>query len=480
MTKTKRSMGFLLVSCWLVACGGKTSESPMGTAGSQGGGGSGGGTGGGQPDASADGPIMPIDGRCPMQGAYARNGICMCQADMPDICNNVCVDLRSDDDHCGDCATKCPATSVCNAGKCSAGTAVVLPAPAAAASPDGGAASCGPLRLVAAGGNLIWTDTQKGTVNSMPVTGGTPTVIASGQMAPTHLQVVGGNVFWLNSAEKKIMKSALTAGTPAPVVTAPATDSQLGGFAVTSDGATVYFSSSKPDATTKPQATISKVAATGGAITIVGAQDHGVPVAVAIDGTTVAFPVNGNGDVNAISVMDAKLAQCGLPPAAGSTDEIDINCSRLGRSQGGLFIDDIFAFGGSAYWLDGSQLKSGVVMGNTAGSYKVIAPSLNSNTITAFTLDGTSMFYMAETGTRNCAAYMDPKDTSSPCVTWGPATGALVQKATAAVENGTAVPVARVIDTHDATQVMGVTSVAVDATKVYFATDECGILSAAK
>jgi len=480
MTKTNRSMGFLMVSVWLVACGGGANQKPTGAAGSQGGGGGGGATGGNnQPDASvSDGAITPIDGKCPMQGAYPHGGICMCQADLPNVCDNVCVDLQSDNDHCGDCATKCPATAVCNAGKCTASTTVVLPAPAPAAGPDGGTASCGPLRLVAAGGNLYWTDTQKGTVNSMLASGGTPTAIASGQLAPTHLQVVGGNVFWLNSGEKKIMKSALTAGTPTLVVTAPTTDDHIGGFAVSADGSTVYFSSTNADATARPEATISKVAATGGAITVVGAQDHGVPAAVAIDGTTVAFPVNGNGDVNAIAVMDGKLAQCGLPPADGGTDEIDINCSRLGRSQGELFIDDIFAFGGSAYWLDGQNLKTGVVANNTAGTFELVTASLNGNVFTAFTMDGTTTAYLVELGVQNCAVWKDP-DKQTQCLTYGPATASLVQKSPV-MTNATAVPVARIVHPQDVTKVMSATSVAVDAAHVYFATDDCGIISAPK
>jgi hypothetical protein len=402
----------------------------------------------------------------------------VCQAGTPNVCDNVCVDVTSDNDHCGDCTTKCPPTSVCNASTCTAPTTVVLPAPAPSTSPDGGAASCGPLRLVTTGGILYWTDTQKGTVNSMPVGGGTPTVIATGQMAPTHVQVVGGNIFWLNSGEKKIMKSALTAGTPTAVVTAPTTDDQIGGFAVSADGSSVYFSSTNADANARPEATISEVAAAGGAITIVGAQDHGVPAAVAVDGTNVAFPVNGNGDVNAIAVMNGKLAQCGLPPPDGGTNEIDINCSRLGRSQGELFIDDIFAFGGAAYWLDGQQLKTAVVANDTEGMYDVITAALNGNPYTAFTMDGTTTAYLVEAGSRNCAVWKDP-NTMNQCMTYGPATAALVQKSPI-MKNATAVAVARIVDPQDATQVVNATSVAVDSTKVYFATDNCGIISAAK
>jgi hypothetical protein len=482
MTKTNLTMGLLLACCCLVACGGG-SHATTGTAGNPG---SGGGTGAaGQPgDASvADRAIRPDDaGHCPMQGAYPHGGLCVCQADTPDVCDSVCLDLKSDNDHCGDCATKCPATSVCNAGKCSAPPTVVLPAPTASTSADGGAASCGPLRLVATGGTLYWTDTLAGTVNAMQATGGgTPTVLVSGQMAPTHLQLVGGSVFWLNSGEKKIMKStlksALSAGAPAPVFAAPDTDSAIGGFAVSADGATVYFSSIKADATVHPRATINKIAATGGAVTVLGAQDHGFPAAVAIDGNTVAFPVNGNGDVNAILAMDGKVAQCGLPPADGGMEEIDVNCSRLGRSQGELFIDDIFAFGGSVYWLNGQQLETGVVV-NNPGSFDVIAAAPNSNSFTAFTMDGTTTAYMVENGAQVCATWKDP-DAMTECLVYGPAAPAFVEKAPL-MKAATVVPLARIGHPKDVTQVMAATSIAVDGNNVYYATDDCAIMTAAK
>jgi hypothetical protein len=485
VNKTQRSIGVLLLaSSWLVACGGKTNPGATGVGGTQGGGGAGlAGAGGhaGQPsDASvSDGPIYPNDaGKCPMQGAYPRDGgICVCQADVPTVCDGVCVATQTDNDHCGDCATKCGSTSACSNGKCSTPPTVVLAAPTPAAGADGGAASCGPLRLAVAGTTLYWTDTLKGTVNSIPVAGGSPTVIASAQAAPTQLQVAGGNVFWLVSGEKKIMKAAVGAGTPTLVAAAPATDAQVGGFAVTADGLTVYFSSSKADATTHPRGTISKVAAAGGAITVLAAQDHGVPAAVAVDGTTVAFPVDGNGDVNAISFASATLAQCGLPPADGGSEEVDIDCSRLGRSQGELFTDAVFAFGGAAYWLDGASLKTGLITNNTSGTYDVITAALNGSPFTAFTMDGTTTSYLAEGGGRNCTTWKDPSNTT--CLAYGPAEPASIQKASL-VKDATAVPLARFVDANDATVPAGATSLAVDGSSVYFATTNCAILRAAK
>src|SRR5262249_14925696 len=153
----------------------------------------------------------------------------------------------------------------------------------------------------------------------------------------------------------------------------------------------------------------------------------------------------------------------------GGVAEIDVNCSRLGRSQGGLFLDDIFAFGGTVYWLNGSELRSGVVANNASGTFDLAAAALNGNAFTAFAIDGTTTVYLAETGLRNCATWKDP-DAKTQCLVYGPATAALVQKAPVG-NDATVVPLARIVDPQDATQVLGATSVAVDGTKVYYATE---------
>jgi hypothetical protein len=426
-------------------------------------------------DASvSDGPRYPNDaGHCPMQGAFPRDaGVCVCQPEVPDVCADVCTNTQTDTDNCGGCAKKCPATSVCNGGQCSPSPIIVILAPQTAA--DGTAPNCGPLRLVAAGTTLYWTDTLAGTVNSFPTAGGATTVIASDQLAPTVLQVVGPNIFWLNSGAKTIMKAALPTGTPTPVVTAPVTETGIRGFAVSPDGLTVYFSSSKIDQTVRPQGTISKVAASGGTITVVGTEDHGIPAAVATDGISVAFTVDLSGDVHAILVADGTLAQCKLSPVDGGSEEIFVNCDRIAREQSSLFLDSIFATGGSAYFVDGGVLKAGLTVNNPADTFDDIVGSLGGGNFTAFTVDGTNA-YLAETGTRNC---MTRNASGTECMFYAPTFG-ILQK-TPLIRDSTAVPLTRVVDSTDATNPLKITSVAVDATSVYYATGDCAILSVAK
>ncbi|MDB4980247.1 MAG: hypothetical protein JWM82_999 [Myxococcales bacterium] len=429
------------------------------------------GAGGQSGDAAS--AIHPDDaGRCPMQGAFAHNGVCICQADVPTVCDNVCTDVQNDVDHCGDCATKCPATSVCNQGRCSVPPVVLLAPPAATTGADGGAASCGPLRMALAGTTLYWTDQAKGTINSMPTSGGAPTVLASGQPTPTMIKLVGNNLFWLAGGATKIMRSGLATGTPSVVATAAATDGAIGGFDVTPDGLTVYFSSVKSDLTARPLGTISKVAAAGGAVTVVGTEDHGLPGAIAVDGTTVSYVVDQTSDVNAIHVVAGTLAQCGLPGVGGG-DETGVNCDRLGRSQGSLLTDAMFAFGGSAYWVATDNFRAALVA--SATHYDSLGSSVGSRDFTALTLDGTTTGYLAEAGARNCLTMNDKGD----CVQYGAAEPAFVEKIPL-VKGSTTVPLARFFDPKDPTMATSASSVAVDATKVYFARTDCAILSVAK
>jgi hypothetical protein len=465
MIKTKRSLpGLLLAGGLLFACCSKPNDVSPDP---------------GSSDAAAgttnDAAIYPDDaGHCPMQGAYPRaGGVCVCQANVPNVCGATCTDTQSDVDHCGDCATKCPAMSVCNKGKCSVPPVVVVPAPGSGASADGGAASCGPLHLAIAGTTLYVADEAAGTVSRLPTAGGAPMLVASGQKAPTSLQIVGGSLFWLARDDKTILRAALAGGAPSVVATAATTDAKIGGFAVTPDGLTVYYSTSKTDPAAMPLGAINKVAASGGAITVVGSEDHGIPTGLSVDGPRVAYTVDLTGDVNAIDLVAGTLAQCGLPPVADMGDETGVDCDRLGRSQGALLLDAIFAFGGSAYWIDRENLRTAVIAPNA--TYNSVGSAVGNNAFTAITLDGTTTAYLTEEGSRNCITMNDAHD----CVAYGPASPAFVEKVPL-IKGSTSVPLGRFFDPSDPTKATSATSVAIDATNVYFATIDCAILRAAK
>lgn len=65
-------------------------------------------------------------GDCELPGATCVNGRCGCGGADPAICDDRCVDLASDDDHCGRCDEACPAGSSCHGGECACAPGVVV------------------------------------------------------------------------------------------------------------------------------------------------------------------------------------------------------------------------------------------------------------------------------------------------------------------------------------------------------------------
>ena len=240
-------------------------------------------------DASVtDGPVHPNDAGSARCRAPTRAGhLCLPDRDAH-VCDNVCVDIQTDNDHCGDCATRCGHTSACNAGKCGAPPTVVLAAPSpVAARPPAVRCDSGRRRddvvldrhaeghreQHAGGRRLPHGRRERASGAHAPAGGRRDRLLARARREEDH--------------EAGLVRSATL------VVAAPATAAQIGGFAVAADGLTVYFSSSRIDTMARPQAAISKVAAAGGTVTVLGEQDHGVPAAVAVAGNFVASRSTG-------------------------------------------------------------------------------------------------------------------------------------------------------------------------------------------
>ena len=426
----KASLGPLLVSAMLLACGSKTSPKESVSSAKSGPDGDASQTltdAGTQADKSttaADGGESHTDtgaksdGKCP-QGAYPHeDGLCYCQVDVPNVCGDVCVDNMTDPDHCGDCATKCGPTQACNAGHCGATPTTLIPA----------ASGCGALHLALAGGTLYWTDRDHGTVKGLATTSGTATAttVASGQMMPTLLSASGVALYWLESGAKRIMKAALPGGAPAPVATS--TDA-IGGFVVSPDGNTIYFSAGKVVNQT--------TTAGGGAVTEVGHEDSGIPGALALDGAKLAFATHINGDVDVMTIVAGTPSVCA---SADSTTATNTSCARIGRSQATLFYDTMYAMNGKVYWAaaDGVQTASeipGDGFNERVGAAKV-------GNVGAFAILGTSTVFYSD----DAFLLKAPLMPNAPVSVWARA------------------------------QPMS-TSIALDATKVYWATSDCAVMT---
>lgn len=113
-------------------------------------------------DCQADGQICDVD-----------TLTCICPPETPDHCPGddvQCTNVMSnDDDHCGDCATKCPTTSACNDGVCSAAPEVLY-------TPQAGSYISS--NVVLSGDTLYWGE-RYSVLLSMAVTGGPVTKVST-------------------------------------------------------------------------------------------------------------------------------------------------------------------------------------------------------------------------------------------------------------------------------------------------------------
>jgi hypothetical protein len=415
MTKMKASLSPLVVSAMLLACSSKTSPQPANldgdanetradtSAASDG--------GESHTDTGAKG-----DAKCP-QGAYPHeDGLCYCQADVPNVCDDVCVDNTTDPDHCGDCSTKCGPTQSCNGGHCGAMPTTLIPA----------AAGCGALHLTWAAGTLYWTDRDHGTVKGLATTGGTATTVASNQMTPTLIAASGAALYWLESGAKRIMKATLPDG--APMSVAMSTDA-IGGFVVSPDGNTIYFSAG--------QVVNKTTTAGGGAVTQVGHEDSGIPGALALDGANIAFATHINGDVDVMTIVAGAPSVCA---SADSTTATNASCARIGRSQDELFYDTMYAMSGKVYWAAGDGVQTASEVPGDGFNDRVGSAKLGN--VGAFAILGTSTVFYSDDNFLLKAPLM----ANAPVSVW-----------------------ARAQPTS--------TSIALDATKVYWATSDCAVMA---
>jgi hypothetical protein len=285
---------------------------------------------------------MQADGTC-VRNAFKRNGnVCVCQAATPVVCGSACTDLQSDDDNCGCCGNRCPATSACNLGKCGPVPTLVEPSPAML---------CRGLELAIDNSTLYWANIGDGTIQRASTAGGPPKTLAASENDPRGILVRGGNVFWMgrtpgNPAVARSIRVTSTNGGGVSVLGTSPTG--YGGITVAPDGATIYSSAGN---------SISRQLMAGAPVVVGVEITMGVPRALALDGTKLAFPTDINGDVDVIDLVPGQVASCGASNDLGNGQPIGFLCSRLARSQGSLGLTSIFIQAGQVVWSDGSNIK---------------------------------------------------------------------------------------------------------------------------
>jgi hypothetical protein len=378
-----------------------------------------------------------------------------------------CVDTQTDADHCGSCEVVCDPTAECNptqlvpalnaagdcpagslrntaksmcyAGACNATPTVVVPA----------STGCGSLHLALVDGVLFWTDTEHGTVQSLAA-GGTPTTIASNQMAPTFIQVVGNDVYWLDSGNNEIMTASAAGGAATALVSVPvqldagvaldagmSQSTGIGGFFVAPDGSKLYFSSG--------MAVNEIVIANPATITEVGRYDSGVPKALAVEGDLLGFAA-ADGTLQLMTLAAGDPAVCA---SVGST-AVNHNCTRI-ASAAGVNLENVFISNGVFYWVNYGQVLSSSPENRMTGVFDtVVGVTPPAMKIMDLTIEGDTVYFADNTG--------------------------LVVKAPLGDEV-TVTKLARGQVDAAATPPAGVSSVVANATDVYWANPACEILS---
>ncbi len=122
-----------------------------------------------------------------------------------------------------------------------------------------------------------------GTVRSMPLDGGTPTTLASGQDTPTAIAVDSTSVYWVTE-DGNVMKVARSGGT----ATTLATGQSGAGRSLAIDGTSAYWTN-----TVAQTGSVMKVSLDGGTpVTLSSPED--APYGIAVDGASVYW-TNANG-----------------------------------------------------------------------------------------------------------------------------------------------------------------------------------------
>jgi hypothetical protein len=244
-------------------------------------------------------------------------------------CGAACVNLTSDDGHCGACGRDCQDAG-CASGVC---------LPVTLATLLGGASD-----LAIDSTNVYWTD-GLGNVTGMPIAGGARFRLAAGQTNVSGgFAADGTNVYWANQGtydpdagwyDGSVMRVAVDGGSPVPVAVG-----QSDPESIAVDGTHVFWANKGTGEV--------MVAAVGSGAPTTLAKGLSSPAWIATDGTYVYCADHGDGTVQKVPIDN----EAGAPGAA--------------LVFGYINVSGVAVAGGSVYWV--VQGPPQVVGGYTQGS----------------------------------------------------------------------------------------------------------------
>ena len=309
---------------------------------------------------------------CPA-GGFCMAGECKCPSDKTDVCDATCVSLQASPEHCGTCSMACDPGAACSMGVCGE-------APAELAKGTG----CGAMRLALVGTDLYWTEADSGAVKTMPVTGGTPADVATGQLKPLSIAADADGVYWANEGDESagsstVMKKALplAAGAPVTLVTGTAADPESPVIkAIAVADSTLYYTLVNDVRAISTDEAVTDDVVVGTATNLDIGMASGYPSGLAVDGTYVVWTTGIRSAIERDDLLEGSDAYL-----------------ELGESQGDVLWHNVASDGTNAYWATTTNIVTSALVKEAGGANTTLATTPDFKPITAFAIDAANVYF---------------------------------------------------------------------------------------